>query len=91
MLTSELYWREKSWDIDSAVATLRWIRATHVYNEVVAVVHTMYGPQRLFFVGFNLTALKDIESPTFVKLEDAKAYAYMTCLLTLKEIAHDAT
>ncbi len=87
MLTSDLYWRH-SRQPDYVAATLRWIRKAHIYNEAVAQVLTMYGPQRMFRVEFNLTALKNIESPTFNTIDDAKAYAYMTCLLTLREDAN---
>jgi len=87
MLTSELYWKDwqprNSWE--SIVATLLRVKADQIRNVILAHVVRVYGPQRLFTVDFKLSSLYVTESPTFVKLEDAKAYAHMTCLLTFKE------
>ncbi len=94
MLTSDLYWQDKSWDTDPAVATLRWIRPNHLFSAVVAYIDShliLTRLQVMYLVRFNLPALRDTNPPAFESLKGAKAYAYMTCLLTLKEIAHDAT
>ena len=87
MLTSELYWKDwqprNTWG--SIVATLRQVKTDQIRNEVLAHVVCVYGPQRLFTVDFKLSSLYVFEPPMFNTVEEAKAYAHMTCLLILKE------
>jgi hypothetical protein len=83
MLTSELYWRDwnpnNTWE--SIVATLRRVRKDQIRNDILAHVVRESG---MFLVEFAANpCFVGIESPLFTTMEDAKAYASMTCLLVL--------
>jgi hypothetical protein len=89
MLTSELYWRnwnpDNTWE--SIVATLRWVREGRIRTDILA--HVVRERSDIFTVLFSdKPCFAGVESPVFTTMEDAKAYASMTCLLVLGEDAN---
>jgi hypothetical protein len=90
-------WKNRLPSSRGVVAILRLIQSNTIFNVAVAhVVRTKstdyLGPRyRVEFDGRYFSGLKGIESPLFDTIDEAKAYAHMTCLLTLKEKSYDAT
>ena len=80
MLTSELRWTDwQALHWESIVCSLRQTNGDHSVLAHVVRVGDM------FTVAFKLSSLYVTKSPVFSTLEEAKAYAFMTCLLILKE------
>lgn len=92
MLTSDLYWTDwratnNAWE--SVLLTLRRIERNTNGSEVMAHVVRVGDPlpiEGLFTAEFVAEpCFADVHPPVFYTIEDAKAYAHMTCLLILKE------